>query len=99
MENPYEKNHPTIDLLFPLAKLGQADQPPGPGQVSLHHSTLDTLQWSITNLLKDFITCNPQALKPWAIKTMFEVHVKKKMKLSLMMKRTNSTFNYYIKSC
>jgi len=44
LENPYGKNHPTIDLLFPLTKPDQSDQPTHPNQVTLHCSTLDTLQ-------------------------------------------------------
>jgi hypothetical protein len=47
LENPCGKNQPTIDMLLSLAKPNQANQPPGPNQVSLHRSTLDTLQWSI----------------------------------------------------
>jgi len=65
-EKTYDKNQPTIDLLFPLTKLNQANQPPSHGKVTLHCSILSSLQWSITNCLKDFITCNPQALKPRA---------------------------------
>jgi hypothetical protein len=67
MEKPYEKNHPIIDLLLPLPKLSHASEPPRLGQVSFHRSTLDTLQWSNTSLLKDFITCDPWALKPQVI--------------------------------
>jgi len=51
LENPYGKNQPKIDLLFPLAKPDQANQYPSPSHVRFHFSTLDTLQWSITSLL------------------------------------------------
>jgi len=71
LEKSYEKKQPTIDLLFPLTKLGQVAQPPDPNQVCLHHSTFNALQWGITRILKDFITCNPQDLKEWDIKTKF----------------------------
>jgi hypothetical protein len=47
------KNQPIIDLLFPLTKLSQANQPTGLGKVSLRHSTLGTSQ---------FITHNPWAM-------------------------------------
>jgi hypothetical protein len=53
-----------------LTKRSKAIQPIGPNQVILHCSCPDTLQCSITILLKDFITCNPWALKPWDTKTM-----------------------------
>jgi hypothetical protein len=52
LENPYGKNQPIIDILFPLTKPDQVNQPPSPDQVSLHLSTLDTLQWSILIVLK-----------------------------------------------
>jgi hypothetical protein len=63
-KNPYWKNQPTIDLLFPLTKPDQANQNPSPDQVILHQLTLRIIKWSITSLLKDFITCNPRVVEP-----------------------------------